>query len=159
MALRTNLDSVKKLIETDPEEWEGTDGVDLETCMTTANAVVTNVCAVKGVYTDELLELIERWLSAHYYGVISPSNGRVTVEQVASLKEQYSFKVGLGLDQTVYGQMAKTLDYNRYLKSLELPPTRVGKVMWLGGRWSEADQRNIPDIDFDTGPFSCSEGG
>ena len=78
-----------------------------------ANVLVTRVCSLKETtggslyYTDEDLELIERWLSAHFFAIRFP---RSVSEQAGPVMERTQSKVDIGFDVTHYGQMALRLD-------------------------------------------------
>lgn len=99
---RTTAALVAKIIEVDVE------GVDLDAFIDPANEMVTEVCgAVATGYSPSRLELIERWLSAHFFTVLSP---RPVRERVSTLVTEYMHKVDLGLDTSHYGQMAMRLD-------------------------------------------------
>jgi hypothetical protein len=72
----------------------------------TANELVTEVCVAAG-YSDARLELIERWLSAHFCAIhqqISASEGAGSVNQA------FQFRLGLNLSVTMWGQQALILD-------------------------------------------------
>lgn len=102
MAVRTTPERVRKIVEVDDED-------DLAPFIETANSIVDAVCVDSDTYTYTAvkLEMIERWLSAHFFMVYV---GQVTVEQVASLRQQYAFKIDLYLNNTKYGQIALALD-------------------------------------------------
>jgi hypothetical protein len=59
------------------------------------------------VYSDHRLELIERWLGAHFYAIFDP---RSVVEKAGSVLQQIQSRVDLGLNLTHYGQTAMRLD-------------------------------------------------
>lgn len=101
-----------------------------------ATAVIVGTDPPEPFYTNEELELIERWLAAHFYCVF---DSRSLNEQVSSLRIQYQSKVDLGLDVTHYGQQAKVLDVNGGLAALDNLTTGdaalrklKGGVRWLG---------------------------
>lgn len=80
----------------------------LEPFIETANSLVTELCT-SGSLSDERLELIERWLSAHFYSL--QVDARLTLsETVGPLTETFFGKVGYALNQTPYGQQAMLLD-------------------------------------------------
>lgn len=79
---------------------------DLDPFIEAANAIVTKVC-LDSDYTDPELELIERWLSAHFYHVFDPRRNQERADVVSAF---YEGKSGMGFDFTRYGQMAKRLD-------------------------------------------------
>lgn len=108
----------------------------MEPFITVANEIVTEVCTgdagPDSPYTAERLELIERWLAAHFYAIRDP---RTTSEKAGSVGEQYQSKVDLGFNVTHYGQMAMRLDTNGGLAKLD-EDTKKGKptisVFWPG---------------------------
>lgn len=125
MSFRTNATAVGKLVEVEA-------GIDLDPFMETANALVTEVCVPAG-YDDTRLELIERWLSAHFYRIRVPT---VDFEKADVVAERRAIKVGYGFDQTTYGQQALRLDTAGGLAKLEAASkegkaTRV-QMLWLG---------------------------
>ena len=72
-----------------------------------ANIVVTNAFANKSVDASILKE-IERWLSAHFATVLEPS---VLEEEHDEAKLKYALpKMGDGLQASMYGKMALSLD-------------------------------------------------
>lgn len=112
---RTTPDKVKSIIDVDIRLInQRAVNVDLLDFIDPANELITEICLPVG-YTDERLELIERWLSAHFYTVLSPRANR---ERVSSLQAQYQSKVDLGFDTSHYGQTAMRLDTNGGLARL-----------------------------------------
>ena len=99
----------------------------------TANALVTEVCAPVTTYDAARLELIERWLSAHFYAVYS---ARRTIEKARAVAEHFQSKVGLCLYVTHYGQQAALLDTAGGLaalnKATEDGTRRVIGITYLG---------------------------
>jgi len=88
--------------------------IDLDPYIEPANELVTELCAsaTKGdppvsFHTDVRLELIERWLAAHYVAV---AYRRAIQESVGSVQVTYEGKVALLLHVTEYGQKAILLD-------------------------------------------------
>lgn len=111
----------------------------------TANVVTTrvNTCAVaKGVtLTTDELELIERWLAAHFY--------KYAWDRQFSNKSELGASAGFGgqtamaLDGTTYGQTAKVVDASGCLAAISMA-ARAG-ADWLGKVPSEQvpyDQRD-----------------
>lgn len=79
------------------------------------------------------LELIERWLAAHFYAMsdqplATKSNGRAS----ATFQGQTT---AFGLKGTKYGQTAITLDYTRTLAAMD--EGRIAVTGWLGKAPSE----------------------
>lgn len=110
-----------------------------------ANAIVTDICTdVEFGYDDARLELIERWLSAHFYSVRDP---RTAVEQASTLRQHYENKVDLGLNLTRYGQQAMIVDTAGGLAALQnslqevITPLPANKkpinLTYLGGDQSD----------------------
>lgn len=131
---RTTGEQVAAIIETEEE-------ISLTPFIEVANAVVTEICAGKlrsdGVtlyYDATRLELIERWLSAHFYAI---RDMRRASESVSTVREVFQYKVGLHFDVTVYGQQAMLLDTAGGLASLQAQvqsgkPRVVASLSWLG---------------------------
>ena len=131
MPARTEATRVRRVLGLEAGEEE----FDLSTSIETANSVVTDICldTATYTYTPAKLELVERWLAAHFYTV---TGGQVTVEQVASLRQQYAFKIDLYLNNTKYGQMAIALDTNGSLVAFQQLLENGGRhkagAFWLG---------------------------
>jgi hypothetical protein len=108
--------------------------IPLDPFVEAANYLVTAVCAPH--YVDEpTLELIERWLSAHFYAIRSPLVSQNTIDVLTEQIATYQ-KVDLGLDLTAYGQQAKVFDIGGYLAALDNQHKVVKavkrKALWLG---------------------------
>src|SRR5581483_12065404 len=98
---RTTQDLVGTIIDIDA-------GDDLTAFVGTASMMVDSECTASG-YSNDRLELIERYLSAHLYCFLKP---RVAQEGIATgPHEMFEFvKNDLGLRLTKYGQTALDLD-------------------------------------------------
>ncbi len=85
-----------------------------------ANFLVTKLCSTAtdedgDLYHDATsLELVERWLAAHFYRIRDPEADTKKAGPVTK-KDQY--KVDLALDQTRYGQQAMAIDISGELAS------------------------------------------
>lgn len=123
---RTTDTAVGELLEEIPT-------VPLTPFIEAANVIVTQHCAPDTDYTITDLELIERWLSAHFFGI---REVRAMSEGVKGISEHKAMKIDLGFDLTMYGQMAKRLDYKGYLAALDerskKGTTSAGTISWLG---------------------------
>lgn len=97
---RTDSTNVRSIISV------GADVTDLTPFIESASELVTELCADSG-YTSTRLELIERWLAAHFIAIRDP---RVSSEGAEGLSQSFMYKVGLGLHQTTYGQQAMLMD-------------------------------------------------
>lgn len=134
---RTTDAAVRKVINVETD-------VDITPYIETAAHMVDEVCAPHYVGDDVKLELIERWLSAHYVCVNNPqamseqaSAGGGGVQQTME-----PVRVDLGLRSTKYGQQALRIDTGGYLAALDNAMDDVKKrlpganprysVTWLG---------------------------
>lgn len=123
---RTTEDKVGSIVEIDSAD-------DVAPFITTANVMVTKVLASSG-YDVDLLELIERYLAAHYYRIFRP---QVTSESVSGVSESITLSIGQQLKQTTYGQQVLMLDVDGYFAQIQgRAETGKGKrkigMTWLG---------------------------
>ena len=120
--MRTTPDAVKGIINVE-------EGVDLTPFIQTASNLVDRVQEADSTISESTLEIIERWLSAHFYALYKP---RPLKESVGSANVTLQpFPGGKGLESTPYGQTALSLDPTGVLKSLSKGKTRVF-VQWVG---------------------------
>lgn len=110
------------------------EAIDLAPFIEASNFLVTAVCAPH--YVDEpTLELIERWLAAHFYAIRAPLASQSTIDVITDQFATYQ-RVDLGLDLTAYGQQAKVFDIGGYLAAIDNRNDTVKKVkrkaLWLG---------------------------
>jgi len=83
---------------------------------------------VVGSLTNQHLEVVERWLAAHYADVTHKSTR--TSESIGAASRSWSLpSVSPGFEGTIYGQQAINLDTTGTLKSLMGDPVRF---TWLG---------------------------
>ena len=113
MAVRTTEAAVALIIEVD-------DNIALTSFIEVSNDLVTRVCAdsdymTANGYDATTLELIERWLAAHFYAVRDP---RTTQEKAGPVAATYESKVDLNLAITRYGQQAMLIDTGGALAAL-----------------------------------------
>lgn len=99
-----------------------------------------------GILDATDLELIERWLSAHFYAagpdMLPQSKG--TGRANASFQGQ----TGMFLKSTYYGQMAMLLDTTGYLGVLQQDAERgrgVASASWLGTRYKYDESEEAGD--------------
>lgn len=109
-----------------------------------ANDLVTNVCTASS-YSVATLELIERWLAAHFYAIRDPRRESEEADEVAA---KFKSKVELGFNVTHYGQMAMRLDTAGNLAALDsrtnkgLATAGVG-ITWLGNKRGELNRTEL----------------
>lgn len=144
---RTTATAVKGIITT-------VVSANLDPYIDSANELVTEVCAsqlaadgVTAFYSTARLELIERWLAAHFYTIFDP---RSASEKVSVITQRLQGKIDLGLDSSLYGQNAMRLDtkgglaaMNNAMKKQEGTlagrGTIVGGAYWMGtGSYEES---------------------
>lgn len=113
---RTSIAQVQGILKT-KVEIVGNDGSGLDPFMETANLQVTDLCTASG-YSDARLEMIERYLSAHYYAVRDRTLQRTT-QSAGDVSDGYTLGLGKGLEATQYGREAKMLDFAGNLASAE----------------------------------------
>ncbi len=123
---RTTVELVQGILGGD---WDGT--TDLTPYINSATVVITRVaaCAVsRGVaVTTEELEIIERWLSAHFYG---QSDKPYIEKRTERAMGKFAGETGMGFDSTLYGQTAMRIDPSGCLAALN--KRQRAQVNWLG---------------------------
>lgn len=103
MAVRTSEAAVQGILI----EYEST--TSMTPFIEAASAMVTQHCTDDDFSSTDL-ELIERWLAAHFYCLSDP---RTTQDRAPNgIGASYESKVDLGLNVTRYGQMAMQLDWS-----------------------------------------------
>jgi hypothetical protein len=126
MANRTNSNAVAGILTRD---WDGE--TSLIPYIQSANAMVNRVASIapqRGIaLSNSELELIERWLSAHFYCCSDQPLAQKTTDGAAG---QFQGKTEDGLCGTKYGQMAVRLDISGVLNALD--KRLVAKGAWLG---------------------------
>ena len=128
---RTTANDVKALLA----DYEST--VSFDPFIEAASAIVTQHCIHEDLTVTDL-ELIERWLSAHFYCVYDP---RTVNEKAGSVGATFESKVDLGFNLTKYGQMAMRLDWSGALAALD-QRTKNGKGTTVGLTWAGIENPN-----------------
>lgn len=127
---RTNSPAVEELL-LDNYGGEGEcSSPNLRSFIATANVIVNriNICATaKGItLTPTELEMLERWLAAHYY---QQSDRGYTARSTADASASFQGQLGMGFESTMFGQTALQLDPSGCLAAIgKRKPTAV----WLG---------------------------
>lgn len=129
---RTTVDNVEGIIDIDS-------GISLTPFIEAANALVTERCAAatdsdgNAFHDSTRLELIERWLAAHFYHI---RDVRPNIERADDVSQTFRSRVDLGFDLTHYGQMAMRLDTSGSLAQLnemiKKGTKRKVSLSWLG---------------------------
>ena len=120
---RTNASAVAGIIELDPT-------IDLTPFIETAAAFVDQLAENSAALTPERLELIERWLAAHFYATRDP---RTASEHAGPVGANYQSAVTIGLQNSHYGQVALRLDTTGTLAALDGMSRDVEAAgYWLG---------------------------
>lgn len=147
MAFRTTEAQVAAILRDPPSPLSV-----LDPMIETANNVVTANCTdSRWGYSNATLELIERWLAAHYYAVFRP---RTISEGAGEVSQTFALKTAdTPLESTPYGQQVMLIDNQGALASLnkrakEGVPPKPG-VRWMGTRNQNNPWRNPlnPDLD------------
>lgn len=137
---RTTEAAVKELIDWNPE-------IPVQPHIDTANDVVTNICGAAG-YSTVTLELVERWLAAHYYSSVDP---QYQAEKTLQAGVTYSGKTGMYLENSRYGQQAMSIEYKGLLSAWNDAMKNGGPVtvgaQWLGTCDPYAVGRNLNESD------------
>ena len=127
---RTTQSAVEEIIE-------NSTSFDLTPFIEAANHIITKVCTSTS-YDATDLEIIERWLSAHFFAIYE---ARPTEERAGSVSARYQSKVDLGFDVTHYGQMAMRLAYEGELAVLNEQSKKGGKII-AGLTWGGTEDIN-----------------
>lgn len=122
MAIRTDATAVGLIIEVDAN-------IALDSFIETAASLVDEIAASDLSPDAARLELIERYLAAHFYTLRDP---RPTMEKAGPVSASYQSKVALGLKTSHYGQTAIALDPTGILATASNSKRRIGSATWLG---------------------------
>lgn len=123
---RTTSTLVQGLLKTD---YDGSS--DLTPYIDTASSVMDDVvvCAARKGKTlsNAKLEIVERWLSAHFYCVM---DGKYTSKSTSGASGSFQGSSKEGFESTTYGQQATRLDPSGCLANIQ--DTQVATGLWLG---------------------------
>lgn len=127
---RTTVIAVKNLL-LDNYDKVSNPPPDLTGFIDSASALVDQVVSSatsRGItLTTTLLEIIERWLAAHYYAQADPLYMSKSTQGASG---SFMGQSALGLDSTRYGQQAKRLDISGSLAAFDL--NARADLLWLG---------------------------
>lgn len=125
-------------------EWDST--IDLAPFIEIATDLVDEVCGGSG-YSDTRLELIERWLAAHFYAV---RDNRIASEGAGTVQASYQQQVGLNLNVTIYGQQVLMIDTKGGFAALQRRASVGGRlragVSWLGQSAAEIAAEGVEGV-------------
>lgn len=129
---RTNSTLVEGILG---NEWNGT--TDLTPYIDTASSLVDDLVANASSLNitapaSGKLELIERWLSAHFYQQMDPGYQSKKTKDASG---DFTGKTGMNLSSTRYGQSAMMLDTTGFLRQNQ----NVAYSAWLGKTYVERD--------------------
>jgi hypothetical protein len=120
---RTTSELVAGVIEADVN-------ISLTPFIDSASMIVERACAVLD-YTDAELELIERWLAAHFYAARDP---QLASESIKGASSTYQGQTAMYFESTVYGQRAMQLDVLGGLIAIQ-NQLKNGKKKYVGIDW------------------------
>ena len=125
---RTTIAAVQGILLTD---YNGTSS--LQPFIDTATLVVdrANELAAEEdvVLSAALLEMMERWLAAHFYCC---SDKPYESRAVKGSSAKFAGKTAMYFEATLYGQMAMRLDTSGSLQSIGGAEQRILTAVWLG---------------------------
>ena len=127
MAVRTTDPKVREIVSVD-------DGTSLAPFIEAAASLVDELVSTpQGANLDsERLELIERWLAAHFYLQLDPAYESLSVGKT---RGKFQGRTGMVLSSTFHGQTAMALDTTGYLSRLSKRAEHGGAAVslsWLG---------------------------
>ena len=132
--MRTTRAQIAGIIELDAEIVP--DDNAMEAFISIASEFVTECCTgtsgPTSSYSEARLELIERWLSAHFYTNRDP---RLTNEKAGPVGGTFQSKVDLGFDTSHYGQTAMRLDTNGGLAEVNIGTKNGTNTNTIGVAW------------------------
>lgn len=132
MPVRTSADAVKAVLL---DNYDAEKAYSLDPFIASANALTNRVQAKdKGVVLGSVdLELIERWLAAHFY---QHGDQGFQYRQEGKGSAKFHGVTGKGLESTQYGQAAIGFDYTGELAAINAEmvsgKSRKAKVLWAG---------------------------
>lgn len=106
---RTTPAAVAQIIET-------VAGTNFVPFIEVANNVVNNYCVNHG-YDGTTLELIERWLAAHFLAVMKP---KAIKEVIGEAEDDYGTKIGEGFRATRWGNQATRIEFLGFLSRADV---------------------------------------
>lgn len=128
MAARTTAASVKGVLLKD---YDSANAPDLTPFIDAATNLVDQVSAGASdksiTLSSTTLELVERWLAAHFYAM---SDQTLAQKNTGKAGGRFHGQTGMFLTATKYGQSAMSIDYSGVLRAMN--DGRRAGVFWLG---------------------------
>jgi len=126
MSIRTSDLAVRSILS---GHYDGT--ASLKPFIDTATILVDRIESgdSAGVMTDAALEMVERYLGAHFY---AHADQITQTRSTGGASGQFQGRTDLGFDSTQYGQTAKRLDATGLLVLLDQPQRPKASCAWLG---------------------------
>lgn len=126
MAVRTTESAVKAILG---DHYDGSSS--LLPFIDTATILVDRIdlADTAGEMTDAALEMVERYLSAHFY---THADMIAQSRSTGGASGSFQGQTQMGFDATLYGQTAKRLDTTGTLVNLDQPLRPRAKMAWLG---------------------------
>lgn len=124
------------------------DGADLSVYIQTANEITTEVCGHSGYsdgYEGSRMELIERWLAAHFYTIF---DNQLAAARAGTVSVSYQWKTDYGYRASMYGQQAMLIDTKGNLAKQE-NSVNVQRKIVLGILWMGTCRRYPVDYPYD----------
>lgn len=129
MAWRTTQEEVRSVVTSDPN-------INMAPFIKVASNLTDRVESQDSdsLLSDSLLEDIETWLAAHFYSIRDLAYHE---KETGDAKAKFQGKTSMGLDATLWGQQAKTMDLTGTLTRLDTAPRPIASCSWLGKPKSE----------------------
>lgn len=132
MPVRTSADAVKGVLL---DNYDTEKAYSLDPFIATANVLTNRVAAkdTKAILAAADLEMIERYLSAHFY---QHGDQGFAEREEGKARAKFHGQTGKGLESTQYGQTAINLDATGELAAIQAEmvsgKSRKAKVLWAG---------------------------
>jgi hypothetical protein len=126
MSVRTTESAVRGILV---GHYDGSTG--LHPFIDTATVLVDRIVTadVDGIMTAAALELVERYLAAHFY---AHADQIAQSRSTGAASGQFGGQTAMGFDATLYGQTAKRLDATGLLVNLDQPLRPKAGCSWMG---------------------------
>lgn len=146
MAIRTN-EALVKAILIEGKQYDNKNNPSLTAFIATANSLVEAVATADtdSILSSTDLELVERWLSAHFYG---HSDQFKQNKSTGGASGGFQGQTAMVLNSTQYGQTALLLDRTGELAKLSkqaVEGKKTAGMVWLGTRYKNDESERTGD--------------